>query len=149
MEENAQLKALYLDAEHEDNYFRDQSVFSDGINIEDTLSVLVKYHNKVQLTYSLNAYLPWEGLNVVFNGTKGRIEMKIVEMSYVNAGDANFVALYLRLHFDFTVFDQLDDFLRQRGFNPRMQFSFNAVRFTAVIHLLRNFQRPAFNAAFS
>ncbi|MDU1084909.1 MAG: Gfo/Idh/MocA family oxidoreductase, partial [Leclercia adecarboxylata] len=86
MAENAQLKALYLDAEHEDNYFRDQSVFSDGITIEDTMSVLVKYQNQVQLTYSLNAYLPWEGLNVVFNGTEGRLEMKIVEKSYVNAG---------------------------------------------------------------
>lgn len=86
MEENAQLKALYLDAEHEDNYFRDQSVFSEGINIEDTLSVLVKYQNQVQMTYSLNAYLPWEGLNVVFNGSRGRLEMKLVEMSYVNAG---------------------------------------------------------------
>uniref|UniRef100_UPI00289A5407 Gfo/Idh/MocA family oxidoreductase n=1 Tax=Leclercia sp. TaxID=1898428 RepID=UPI00289A5407 len=86
MEENAQLKALYLDAEHEDRYFRDQSVFSDGITIEDTMSVLVKYQNQVQLTYSLNAYLPWEGLNVVFNGTEGRLEMKIVEKSYVNAG---------------------------------------------------------------
>ena len=86
MEENAQLKALYLDAEHEDNYFRDQSVFSDGITIEDTMSVLVKYQNQVQLTYSLNAYLPWEGLNVVFNGSEGRLEMKLVEKSYVNAG---------------------------------------------------------------
>ena len=86
MEENDQLKALYLDAEHEDNYYRDQSVFSDGINIEDTLSVLVKYQNQVQMTYSLNAYLPWEGLNVVFNGSRGRLEMKLVEMSYVNAG---------------------------------------------------------------
>ncbi len=86
MADNAQLKALYLDAEHEDNYFRDQSVFSDGITIEDTMSVLVKYQNQVQLTYSLNAYLPWEGLNVVFNGTEGRLEMKIVEKSYVNAG---------------------------------------------------------------
>ena len=86
MEENAQLKALYLDAEHEDNYFRDQSVFSDGITIEDTMSVLVKYQNQVQLTYSLNAYLPWEGLNVVFNGSEGRLEMKLVENSYVNAG---------------------------------------------------------------
>ncbi|GDX07265.1 Gfo/Idh/MocA family oxidoreductase [Buttiauxella sp. WJP83] len=86
MEDNAQLKALYLEAEHEDNYFRDQSVFSDGINIEDTLSVMVKYQNQVQMTYSLNAYLPWEGLNVVFNGSRGRLEMKLVEMSYVNAG---------------------------------------------------------------
>lgn len=40
----------------------------------------------MRLTYSLNAYLPWEGLNVVFNGTDGRLEMKIVEKSYVNAG---------------------------------------------------------------
>jgi predicted dehydrogenase len=86
MEENAQLKELYLDAEHEDNYYRDQSVFSDGINIEDTLSLLVKYQNQVQMTYSLNAYLPWEGLNVVFNGSRGRLEMKLVEISYVNAG---------------------------------------------------------------
>jgi len=86
MAENAQLKALYLDAEHEDNYFRDQSVFSDGITIEDTMSVLVKYQNQVQLTYSLNAWLPWEGLNVVFNGSEGRLEMKLVENSYVNAG---------------------------------------------------------------
>ena len=88
MADNPQLKALYLDAEHEDNYFRDQSVFSDGITIEDTLSVLVKYQNRVQLTYSLNAYLPWEGLNVVFNGSAGRLEMKLVEKSYVNAGGA-------------------------------------------------------------
>ncbi|WP_313487608.1 Gfo/Idh/MocA family oxidoreductase [Pseudescherichia sp.] len=88
MADNPQLKALYLNAEHEDSYFRDQSVFSDGITIEDTLSVLVKYQNRVQLTYSLNAYLPWEGLNVVFNGSAGRLEMKLVEKSYVNAGGA-------------------------------------------------------------
>ncbi|ELY4126952.1 Gfo/Idh/MocA family oxidoreductase [Cronobacter malonaticus] len=86
MEESAQLKALYLDAEHEDSYFRDQSVFGDGITIEDTLSVLVQYQNQTQLTYSLNAYLPQEGLNVVFNGSRGRLEMKLVENSYVNGG---------------------------------------------------------------
>jgi hypothetical protein len=86
MADNPQLKALYLDAEHEDHYWRDQSVFSDGITIEDTLSVLVKYQNQCQLSYSLNTYLPWEGLNVVFNGSEGRLEMKIVEKSYVNAG---------------------------------------------------------------
>lgn len=86
MEESESLKALYLDAEHEDGYYRDQSVFSDGINIEDTMGLVVRYRNKAILTYSLNAYLPWEGLNVVMNGSKGRVEMKIVEKSYVNAG---------------------------------------------------------------
>ncbi|MFC3799012.1 Gfo/Idh/MocA family protein [Cohnella sp. GCM10012308] len=83
---NPHLKAMYLDAEPEDGYRRDQSVFGDGISIEDTMSVLVKYKNKAQLTYSLNAYLPWEGYQIAFNGTKGRIEMKIVEQSYVNSG---------------------------------------------------------------
>ncbi|WP_024554233.1 Gfo/Idh/MocA family protein [Franconibacter helveticus 513] len=86
MADNPQLKGLYLDAEHEDNYYRDQSVFSDGITIEDTMSVLMKYQNQTQLTYSLNAYLPLEGLNVVFNGSRGRLEMKLVENSYVNGG---------------------------------------------------------------
>ncbi|MFC0216221.1 Gfo/Idh/MocA family protein [Paenibacillus chartarius] len=84
--ENKHLKAMYLDAEHEDGYQRDQSVFGDGINIEDTLGVLVRYRNNAILTYSLNAYLPWEGFQVAINGTKGRIEMKVVEQSYVNGG---------------------------------------------------------------
>lgn len=45
------LKELYLNAEHEDSYLRDQSVFGDGISIEDTLVVMVKYRNKTLLTY--------------------------------------------------------------------------------------------------
>jgi len=86
LEGNPHLKAMYLDAEHEDGYQRDQSVFSDGINIEDTLGVMVTYKNKAILNYSLNAYLPWEGYMVSFNGTKGRIEVRIREQSYINSG---------------------------------------------------------------
>ncbi|MNH99905.1 putative oxidoreductase YteT precursor [compost metagenome] len=85
LESNEHLKALYLDAEEADGYQRDQSVFGDGISIEDTLGVMVRYQNQAVLTYSLNAYLPWEGFNVVFNGNKGRMELKVVERSYVNA----------------------------------------------------------------
>lgn len=80
------LKALYLDAEHEDGYYRDQSVFGDGISIEDTMNLLVRYRNGAVMTYSLTAYAPWEGLRVNFNGTGGRIEMEVVENSYVNSG---------------------------------------------------------------
>ncbi|MDR6553266.1 Gfo/Idh/MocA family oxidoreductase [Paenibacillus qinlingensis] len=86
LDSNPNLKGLYLDAEHEDGYQRDQSVFGDGISIEDTMGVMVRYKNKAILTYSLNAYLPWEGFSVNINGSKGRIEMKVVEKSYVNAG---------------------------------------------------------------
>ena len=83
---NEQLKAMYLDAEHEDGYHRDQSVFGDGINIEDTMGVMVRYQNNAILTYSLNAYMPWEGFRVSFNGSKGRIQLSVVERTYVNAG---------------------------------------------------------------
>ncbi|KAL2113986.1 hypothetical protein VUR80DRAFT_1282 [Thermomyces stellatus] len=84
--DNPNLKALYLDAEHEDAYYRDQSVFGDGISIEDTMNVLVKYRNGASMTYSLTAYAPWEGFRVSINGTQGRLEAEVVENSYVNSG---------------------------------------------------------------
>lgn len=86
MENNEQLKALYLDAEHEDGYIRDKSVFSEEISIEDTMGVMVRYKNNAILTYSLNSYLPLEGFRVAFNGSKGRLELEVYENSYVNAG---------------------------------------------------------------
>ncbi len=86
LEDNEHLKAMYLDAEKDDGYQRDQSVFGDGIDIEDTLGVLVTYKNKAILTYSLNAYLPWEGFIVSFNGSKGRMEVQVREQSYINSG---------------------------------------------------------------
>ena len=61
-------------------------MFGDGINIEDTMGVLVRYASGAILTYSLIAYAPWEGFRAVFNGTKGRLELEVVEQSYVNSG---------------------------------------------------------------
>lgn len=86
MEDNENLKRLYLDAEHEDGYIRDQSVFGDNISIEDTMNVLVRYASGAQLSYSLNTYSPWEGFRVCFTGTKGRMELDVKEAVYVNAG---------------------------------------------------------------
>ena len=86
MEASPDMKALYLNAEHEDGYIRDKSVFSEEISIEDTMGVMVRYKNNAILTYSLNSYLPLEGLRVGFNGSKGRIEMEVFEKTYVNAG---------------------------------------------------------------
>ena len=77
---------LYLKAEADDGYLRDQSVFGDGISIEDTMNVLVKYENGAQMSYSLNAYSPKEGFRVTFTGTKGRMEVDVSETIYVNAG---------------------------------------------------------------
>lgn len=87
---NSQLEHLYLNAEQDDGYIRDQSVFGDGISIEDTMNVLVQYKNGAQMSYSLNAYSPWEGFRISFTGTKGRIEAELVEKVYINAsGDAS------------------------------------------------------------
>jgi predicted dehydrogenase len=83
---NPQLKAMYLDAESEDGYYRDQSVFGDGINIEDTMGVMVRYRSGAILTYSLAAYSPVEGFRVAITGTEGRVELEVVERSYINAG---------------------------------------------------------------
>jgi hypothetical protein len=86
LEQSPRLKAMYLDAEWEDGYYRDQSVFGDGISIEDTMGVMVRYQNGAIMTYSLNAYMPWEGFRIAFNGDRGRLQLLVAESSYVSAG---------------------------------------------------------------
>ncbi|MBE6883608.1 MAG: Gfo/Idh/MocA family oxidoreductase [Ruminococcaceae bacterium] len=86
MEGSELMENLYLKAEKADGYLRDQSVFGDGISIEDVMNVLVKYENGAIMSYSLNAFSPKEGFRVVFTGTKGRMEVEETEVSYVNSG---------------------------------------------------------------
>jgi predicted dehydrogenase len=81
---NPSLKALYLDQEKYDGYFRDRCVFRSDIDIEDTMNVLVQYDTGATLCYSVNAFNSWEGYQVAFNGTKGRLEHSIVEQIYVS-----------------------------------------------------------------
>jgi predicted dehydrogenase len=83
-------KTLYADNEHHDGYFRDRCVFRPDIDIEDTMNVIVKYKMGATLCYSLNACNSWEGYTIAFNGTKGRIEHRIVEGGQVSAGAANY-----------------------------------------------------------
>lgn len=84
---DASLKALYLDNEKHDGYFRDQCVWRPEIDIEDTMNVIVKYDTGATLSYSLNACNAWEGYTIAFNGTKGRLEHSIVEQVYVAGAD--------------------------------------------------------------
>ena len=87
LEQSRGLKALYLDNEKYDGYFRDRCVFRPDIDIEDNMSVIVEYDNNVRMSYSLNAFNAWEGYMINFNGTKGRLEHKIVERVYVSGTD--------------------------------------------------------------
>jgi predicted dehydrogenase len=85
---NPALKALYLDCESHDGYWRDRCVFRPEIDIEDTLNALVTYDTGATLSYSLNAFNAWEGYTVAFNGTKGRLEHSVVESIYVNGTES-------------------------------------------------------------
>ncbi len=68
------LKEVYLDNEKEDHYFRDRCIYDPEIDIEDTMSVLVRYQGGALLTYSLVTYAPVEGWQIGINGSKGRLE---------------------------------------------------------------------------
>ncbi len=87
LRENANLKALYLDAEGHDGYVRDRDVFGEDITIEDNLALVVDYANGATLSYSLNAHAPWEGYRVAVNGTLGRVELDVVERGAVLEGE--------------------------------------------------------------
>ncbi|MFP3897343.1 MAG: Gfo/Idh/MocA family protein [Anaerolineales bacterium] len=73
------LRALYLEAEDEDGYYRDRCVFDEEIDIEDTVVVNVRYANDVLVNYALTAYAPYEGQRIGFNGTEGRLEVDLVD----------------------------------------------------------------------
>lgn len=79
LDQDTALRGLYLDAEDDNGYIRDRNVFGEPITIEDTMSVTARYRNGVILSYNLLAYCPWEGLSVAITGTKGRVELKVVE----------------------------------------------------------------------
>ena len=81
-------KRLYLDCEHEDGYFRDRCIFSDEIDIEDTLSVSVRYSGGAVMSYSLVAHAPYEGLRLVLNGSLGRMEVQRALKPKPMLGDA-------------------------------------------------------------
>lgn len=86
LEKDEPLKALYLDAEEDDGYWRDKCVFADDITIEDTMQVQAQYASGASLNYTLVAYSPWEGLEVKFHGTKGELTHRHIEVHGVFAG---------------------------------------------------------------
>jgi predicted dehydrogenase len=73
------LDMLYEDPSREDGYFRDACVFREEIDIFDTMSAAILYENGVQVSYSLNTFMPIEGHHLAFNGTKGRVEIRQYE----------------------------------------------------------------------
>ena len=81
------LRELYLEAEQDDGYYRDQNVFGPGITIEDDLAVLVRYASGASLSYHLTAYSPWEGYRIGFNGSAGRLELLVRENTFATPAE--------------------------------------------------------------
>lgn len=88
LESMQNLRELYLEQEQYDGYFRDQCVFSEDIDIEDSMCATIHYKNDIIMSYALTAFTPWEGYSISFNGTKGRLEHACVESVYVS-GDGS------------------------------------------------------------
>ena len=87
LDEEPTLNGLYHQAEADSGYLRDQNVFRDGIDIEDTMSVLVRYRTGAMMTYSLNAFCPGEGYRVSITGDAGRIDYTEYHASHIITGD--------------------------------------------------------------
>jgi len=73
---------LYVANEKYDGYLRDGCVFREDIDIFDQMAVQIKYANKIQVSYSLTAYSPYEGYRISFNGTKGKLDVWNKEINF-------------------------------------------------------------------
>lgn len=73
------LADLYEGPSGEDGYFRDSCVFREDIDIFDTMNASILYANGVQVSYSLNTFMPIEGYHLAFNGHNGRIQVRQYE----------------------------------------------------------------------
>ena len=91
---NERLVKFYLEAEQEDGYIRDACVFAPEIDIYDTMSAVVRYTNGIQLSYSLVAYLPYEGWRLSLNGTRGRLDVIEMESRPQNVTGKDFVNVF-------------------------------------------------------
>jgi len=96
--EHPRLRELYLDAEGDSGYVRDRNVFAPGISITDDMALLVRYANGATMTYHLTAYAPWEGYRLMVNGSRGRLELEVVENDHVGPQTARTVKGAAALH---------------------------------------------------
>ena len=90
------LREFYKECESADGYYRDRCVFADEIDIEDTMSVNVKYNKGAMLSYSLIAHCPYEGWKASINGSKGRIEVAEYHSGMSASGPAYYMDVFDR-----------------------------------------------------
>ncbi|MBK9966384.1 MAG: Gfo/Idh/MocA family oxidoreductase [Holophagales bacterium] len=79
MTANPRLMSLYAGPAGADGYHRDGCVFREDCDTWDTMQAVISYSNGTTMSYSLNAFMPFEGFRVAFNCEKGRIEVRDYE----------------------------------------------------------------------
>lgn len=91
-------QSIYVDCEDVDGYYRDKCIYSEDVDIEDTVCLNIKYKKGVVATYSLTAHSPYEGMRLAINGSEGRIvlETRAASGPYAGLASANIV-IYNRL----------------------------------------------------
>ncbi|MFW6132834.1 MAG: gfo/Idh/MocA family oxidoreductase, partial [Planctomycetota bacterium] len=75
----------------------------------------VRYARGALLTYQLHAHSPWEGYHIAFNGTRGRIEHRACETTYVS-GDGTVPGELTRGNVSIT---HIPEFAQPRAIEPR------------------------------
>ncbi len=75
---SAHSRRLYVDNQKYDGYVPARCVFHKRVDIMDTMNLTVKYDTGAFLSYSLNAFLPYEGFRFIFNGDRGRLEFESI-----------------------------------------------------------------------
>ena len=106
IEKDNTCRKFYFNCEDVDGYYRDGCVFSPDIDIEDSVSVNVKYKKGAVMSYSLTAHSPFEGCNLVINGTEGRLEFSknwVQASDYQVISDRASLKIYDRLGEEITV----------------------------------------------
>jgi hypothetical protein len=61
------------------------------VDIDDDMAVLVRYDTGATMSYHLTAYAPWEGYRLMVNGSRGRLELQVVENGFVDPDQARTV----------------------------------------------------------
>jgi predicted dehydrogenase len=87
LEGDATLNELYRKAEADSGYIRDENVMRAGIDIEDSMSLTLRYRTGAMASYSLNAFCPCEGFRVSITGDAGRIEYAERHAAHIITGD--------------------------------------------------------------
>jgi predicted dehydrogenase len=80
---------MYVACEKEDGYLRDGCVWDNDIDTYDTMTVEVKYNTGAIVSYSLNAFLPYEGQRIAFNGQKGRLDVRVFQTQSWDPGQGS------------------------------------------------------------